>query len=73
MREGWLIKTIREAIQQKLLAEPFTPAEGNQAVGITYAGNFLPKHRVGNPGHKGRPNSELFIQVSHAPVTYRLR
>jgi hypothetical protein len=46
----------------------FGPSDVNKELGITYAGTFLPKHRVGNPGG----NTELFLQVSYHPALYRL-
>ena len=44
------MRRIREAIESGKLVQPFRPAEVNRALGIDYAGVFLPKHRVGNPG-----------------------
>jgi hypothetical protein len=35
-----------------------------KVLGIDFAGVFLPKHRVGNPGN----NTELFRQVSNRPA-----
>ena len=58
---------IREAVKSGRLKEPFKPTEVNTSLGIDYAGVFLPKHRVGN----GR-TTELFIQTTHQPATYRL-
>ena len=69
MDERWTIRGIRSAVAGGQLREPFTPSEVNQVLGIAYAGTFLPKHRVGNPGG----NTELFVQVSHRPAQYRLR
>jgi hypothetical protein len=37
----------------------FSPADVNAALGIHWAGTFLPKHRVGNPGGF----TELFVRV----------
>ena len=67
-REGWAIRAIRNAVRGGELHEPFTPAMVNAALGITYAGPFLPKHRLGNPGGE----TELFERVSHRPASYRL-
>lgn len=39
----------------------------NKALGIHWAGVFLPKHRVGNPGGQ----TEHFVQVGRG--TYQLR
>jgi hypothetical protein len=69
MNEKWTIRSIREAVTKRLLSESFGPSDVNKALGIGYAGTFLPKHRVGNPGR----NTELFIQISHRPALYRLR
>ncbi len=69
MRERNTIRRIREAVHDGRLLEPFTPRDVNAALGIYWAGAFLPKHRVGNP----RGNTEIFVQVSASrPVRYRL-
>ena len=68
-REGETIRRIRDAVSGGTLAEPFSPRQVNDALGIHWAGNFLPKHRVGNPGGE----TELFVQVSHRPALYRLK
>jgi hypothetical protein len=59
------IRLIRDAVKRETLIEPFTAAEVNLAIGIDYAGVFLPKHRVGNHGFKGKLNTEHFAQVKH--------
>ena len=69
MNERWTIRSIREAVAKGRLPEPFRPSAVNHSLGIGYAGTFLPKHRVGNPGGY----TELFIQVSHRPALYRFR
>lgn len=61
------IRRIREAVKSHRLAEPFSPADVNKALGIDWAGTFLPKHRVGNPSG----NTELFAQVDRG--LYRLK
>ena len=62
------VRKIREAVGSGKLGEPFAAKEVNQAIGITYAGNFLPKHRIGGP----RPLSEQhFEQVGRG--LYRLK
>jgi len=68
-REGMTIKRIREAVRQGKLQEQFSPKEVNAALGIYSAGNFLPKHRVGNPGG----NTELFVQINDRPALYSLK
>ncbi len=60
MIEGNTIKRIREAVRTGKLPLEFTPAQVNNVLNIGYAGTFLPKHRIGNPGG----TSELFIQIS---------
>ncbi len=50
---------IRQAIANGTLGQPFKPSDVNRALGISYAGTFLPKHRVGNPDG----NSQHFIQL----------
>lgn len=67
MREGQTIRAIRAAVAAGRLIEPFKPADVNAATGISFAGVFLPKHRVGNPGGQ----TELFIQVAEG--SYRLK
>ena len=69
MREGETIRRIRQAVARGDLREPFAPADINEVLGIDFAGVFLLKHRVGNPGE----NTELFRQVSNRPALYRLR
>ena len=53
------INNIREAVRTGKIPCEFTPAQVNAALKITWAGTFLPKHRVGNPGN----NTELFIRI----------
>jgi hypothetical protein len=65
--EGETIRRIREAVRHGRLTQPFTPSEINVLLGIHWAGTFLPKHRVGNPGG----NTELFRQISRG--VYRLK
>jgi hypothetical protein len=69
MREGETIPRIRQAVAHGDLGEPFTPKDAGEVLGVDFAGVFLPKHRVGNPGN----NTELFRQVSNRPALYRLR
>ena len=68
-RAGKTIKRIREAVLQGKLQQQFSPKEVNAALGIRWAGNFLPKHRVGNPGG----NTELFVQINDRPALYSLK
>jgi hypothetical protein len=67
MIEGDTIRRIREAVAAGRLTEPFRADDVNRALGITFAGTFLPKHRTRNPGR----NTELFIQVERG--LYRLK
>lgn len=53
------IRKIREAVHAGKVPYEFTPTQVNSALGITWAGTFLPKHCVGNPGG----NTELFIKI----------
>ena len=62
---------IREAIRDGSLTEPFRAADVNRALGISYAGVFLPKHRVGNPGMKGKKNTERFVLLKRG--LYRVK
>src|SRR5713226_3598915 len=48
------IRRIREAARGGRLPEPFTPEQVNKSLNIDWAGKFLPKHRVGNPGSEHR-------------------
>ena len=73
IKERETIRAIREAVAKGILAEPFNPASVNRALMITFAGTFLPKHRVGNPGWRGKVNTEHFVRVSQQPALYRLR
>ena len=68
-REGDTIRLIREAVLHRHLGQPFGPRHVNQALGIDWAGTFLPKHRVGNTGG----NTELFVRVNSHPALYFIR
>ncbi|MFZ1061680.1 MAG: hypothetical protein WAP47_21100 [Candidatus Rokuibacteriota bacterium] len=61
------IRKIREAVRTGKLGQEFAPAEVNTVIKIHWAGTFLPKHRVGNPGGY----TELFVRVR--PGVYRLK
>ncbi|MGH9437293.1 MAG: hypothetical protein ACRD22_05190 [Terriglobia bacterium] len=61
------IRRIREAISAGNIPPVFGPKDVDRALSIRWAGTFLPKHRVGNPGG----NTELFIQVDRG--LYKLR
>jgi len=65
------MRGIREAIKNGRLKEPFRAADVNRALSIGYAGTFLPKHRIGNPGFKGKPFTAHFVQLERG--LYRLR
>jgi hypothetical protein len=67
MIEGNTIRLIREAVAAGRIPVQFTPSDVDAALGIDWAGTFLPKHRVGNPGK----NTALFVQVSRG--LYRLK
>ena len=66
MAERTTIRRIREATKSGALV-PFRPADVNRALGLDYAGVFLPKHRVGNPGGY----TEHFVQLERG--LYRLK
>jgi len=61
------IRRIRDAVRKGRLPKHFTPKQVNSALGIHWAGVFLPKHRVGNLGG----NTEFFIQIDRG--LYRLK
>jgi hypothetical protein len=64
-------KTFRkflEAVETGRLVEPFFVAQARTETGITWAGNFLAKHRVGNP----RGETELFERIETIPVQYNI-
>lgn len=61
------IRKIREAVRIGKLPQEFTPAQVNKVLNIRWAGNFLPKHRIGNP----RNETELFVRIR--PGLYRLK
>lgn len=58
---------IRERIAEGVLTQPFRASDVNRALGIDYAGVFLPKHRIGNPGGF----TEHFVQIERG--LYRLK
>jgi hypothetical protein len=61
------IRRIREAVRTGKIPRQFTAADVNKALSIHWAGVFLPKHRVGNPGR----HTPLFIRVKTG--LYQLR
>ena len=67
-REGKTIQRIRNAVRRGKLVEPFSPRDVKETLGIHWAGSFLPKHRMGNPGGY----TVLFVRVSEVPALYRL-
>jgi hypothetical protein len=46
------IRRIKAAVAGGSIPSVFRPADVNKALKIHWAGTFLPKHRVGNPGVK---------------------
>jgi hypothetical protein len=54
------IRRIRGAVESKVLGHQFRAEDVNKALGIEFAGTFLPKHRVGNSGG----STELFVRIS---------
>lgn len=71
MGEGRTIHAIRTAVANRQLPSVFSPADVNRVLQIKFAGVFLPKHRVGNPGG----NTELFVRIGGegSPARYRLK
>lgn len=61
------IRSIRQAVAAGRVPAQFRAADVNHALGIEWAGVFLPKHREGNPGG----DTELFVQIDRG--LYRLR
>lgn len=61
------MRSIRQAVAAGRIPVPFRAAHVNHALGIDWAGVFLPKHREGNPG----VSTELFVQIERR--LYRLR
>lgn len=61
------MRGIRQAIERGRLVQPFRSADVNRVLGINYAGVFLPKHRVGNPGGF----TQHFVQIERG--LYRLK
>lgn len=64
-RAGETITAIRAAVRKGKLHVPFKGADINTLLGITWGGNFLAKHCVGN-GY----TTELFVRVGRGE--YRL-
>ena len=63
------IRNVRLAVRSGKLPEEFTPSQVNRVLGIHWAGTFLPKHRVGNPGGFYRTVRPHWTrQVSPAPA-----
>ena len=61
------IRRIKAAVASGSIPSVFRPADVNKALKIHWAGTFLPKHRVGNPGGY----TELFTQIDRG--VYRLK
>ena len=61
------IREIRQAVEDGRLQREFTPLRVNEALGLNWAGTFLPKHRVGNPGGY----TELFVRITRG--LYKLK
>jgi hypothetical protein len=64
--EGKTIQRIRRQVRRGRLPRPFRGSDVNRVLGITFGGNFLPKHRIGNPGRE----TELFQRIDRG--TYEL-
>ncbi len=61
------IKAIRESVRKSVIPTQFRAADVNKALGITWGGNFLAKHRVDKPGN----DTKLFIRVSRGLYTLK--
>lgn len=61
------ISQIRAAVSMGRLPHRFRPTDVNRALAIDWAGTFLPKHRVGNPGG----NTELFVRLGRGVYTLK--
>jgi hypothetical protein len=48
--EKQTVQEIKKAVRDGRLPEEFAPKQVNAVLGIDWAGVFLPKHRLGNPG-----------------------
>jgi len=64
--EKTTVRRIKKAVVNGNLPAIFKGKDVNHALNINWGGNFLAKHRVGNPGGE----TEHFIQVSRGQ--YRL-
>jgi hypothetical protein len=60
------IRKIRNAVRTGGLPHQFTQKDVNKALSIHWAGTFLSKRRIGNPGKQTR----LFVRVKSG--VYRL-
>ena len=60
------IRLIHRQVESGRLPPHFRAAMVNEALGIRYAGTFLPKHCVGNPGGY----TQLFVRLDRG--LYRL-
>lgn len=65
-RQGGTITAIRAAVHSGKLQSPFRGADINALLGITWGGNFLAKHCIGN-GY----TTEHFVRVGRGQ--YRLK
>jgi hypothetical protein len=61
------MRRIREAVANRRIPREFRAANVNKALGIDWAGTFLPKHCEDN----ARGETERFVRVSRG--LYRLR
>jgi len=67
MVEGQTVRLIRDAVGAGRIPVQFRAADVTNALGIRFAGTFLPKHCNGNLGN----NSVLFIKLDRG--LYRLK
>jgi hypothetical protein len=67
MVEGKTIHLIRDAVATGRIPVQFRAADVNTALGVRFAGTFLPKHCSGNPGN----NSVLFIKLDRGLYRFK--
>jgi len=67
MEDRETLRRIKQGVSAGTIPTTFKPRDVNAALKIDWAGVFLPKHRIGNPGSE----TELFVQVKRG--VYRLR
>lgn len=67
MGDRGTVRAIKKAVAVGALGQPFGASDVNALLGIDWAGTFLPKHCVGNPGGY----TEHFVRIGRG--LYRLK